>query len=60
MKFINYLESISGISVFPMTSLIIFFIFFVLLGIKVYMMDNNIVNQLEHLPLEDDVNSESK
>jgi hypothetical protein len=27
MKFINYLESISGISVFPMISLLVFFAF---------------------------------
>jgi hypothetical protein len=54
MKFINYLESISGVSVFPMTSLIVFFLFFILVGIKVYMMDNASLKEIMNLPLQDD------
>ena len=34
MKFINYLESITGIGVYPLVSLMIFFIFF--LGVTLY------------------------
>jgi hypothetical protein len=57
MKFINYLESISGVSIFPMISLMIFFIFFIALGLKVYLMDKNVISEIEHLPLEDNINS---
>jgi cytochrome c oxidase cbb3-type subunit 3 len=53
MKFINYLESISGVSVYPMTSLMIFFIFFILVGIKVWMMDKNSLTEIMNLPLND-------
>ncbi len=53
MKFINYLESISGVSVFPMTSLLVFFIFFILVGIKVYMMDSKFLKEIMNLPLEE-------
>ena len=28
MKFINYLESVTGIGIYPLTSLLIFFLFF--------------------------------
>jgi len=58
MKFINYLESISGIGIFPMISLMIFFIFFMILGVRVYMMDKNTVQQLGNLPVEDGDESE--
>jgi len=54
MKFINYLESISGVSVFPLTSLIVFFLFFILVGLKVYLMDKNVLNEVMNLPLRDD------
>ncbi len=29
MKFINYLESMTGVGIYPLTSLMIFFIFFI-------------------------------
>jgi len=58
MKFINYLESISGVSVFGLASLIIFFSFFILLGIKVYLMDKKMIDEIGHLPLEDNIKSE--
>ena len=59
MKFINYLESISGVSIFPMTSLIVFFLFFILVGVKVYMMDSDSLNEIMNLPLQDDDNKNS-
>ncbi|MBK8413732.1 MAG: CcoQ/FixQ family Cbb3-type cytochrome c oxidase assembly chaperone [Bacteroidia bacterium] len=60
MKFINYLESISGIGVFPMISLLLFFVFFTLLGLKVYMMDKNTLDTMNHLPLDDDGTTQQK
>ena len=58
MKFINYLESISGIEIFPMISLLTFFIFFILLGFKGAFMDKDYLKQMVNLPLEDN-NTES-
>lgn len=52
MKFINYLESISGISVFPMISLLVFFAFFMLLFVRVYLLNKNTISEISHLPLE--------
>jgi cytochrome c oxidase cbb3-type subunit 4 len=51
MKFINYLESITGIGVYPMVSLIIFFTFFV--GVTVYIMlgRKEYFETLSNLPL---------
>lgn len=54
MKFINYLDSISGIGIFPMISLMIFFTFFVGLGFVVAFMDKSYLNHMNNLPLEDD------
>jgi hypothetical protein len=56
MKFINYLETISGIEIFPMFSLLVFFVFFILLGVKVAFMDKNFIQQMVNLPLEDNDN----
>jgi len=36
MKFRNYLESISGVSIYPVITLLIFFIFFTVLFVWVY------------------------
>ncbi len=54
MKFINYLESIAGVSIFPMISLMIFFIFFVSLIIYASkILSNETVSILENVPLND-------
>jgi cell division septal protein FtsQ len=52
MKFINYLESISGISIFPMISLLVFFAFFMLLFVRVYYLNKNTISEISNLPLE--------
>lgn len=54
MKFINYLESISGIGIFPLTSLLIFFLFFVGLAVKVYMMDPKALDTMNRIPLDEE------
>lgn len=54
MKFINYLTSITDIEIFPMISLMTFFVFFILVGIKVSMMDKKTLEESENLPLEND------
>jgi hypothetical protein len=59
MKFINYLESISGISIFPMISLLVFFAFFMLLFIRVYYLNKNTISEISNLPLEGEDKTES-
>jgi hypothetical protein len=52
MKFINYLTSISGVSIYPMISLGIFVIFFTLLIIYTLKSDKQHIIELKNLPLE--------
>ena len=55
MKFINYLEKITGVDVFALTSLTIFFTFFVLMAIWVATADKRIMDEINHLPLDNEV-----
>lgn len=57
MKFINYLESIAGISIYPMISLFIFFTFFLALTIYALRADKQHINMLKNIPL--DLNEEN-
>ncbi|HLP53599.1 MAG TPA: hypothetical protein VK151_01150 [Fluviicola sp.] len=51
MKFINYLESIMGIGIFPLISLILFFTFFTVLLIYVFRADKQHIRALKNIPL---------
>jgi cytochrome c oxidase cbb3-type subunit IV len=52
-KFIQqYTESMENIAVYPMVSLLIFFIFFVSLILYVIKMDKGTVNELSNIPLD--------
>lgn len=53
MKFINYLESIAGIGIYPMISLMIFFIFFMLLFWFVFKADKTYIAELKQIPLDE-------
>lgn len=52
MKFINYLETITGISIFPLVSLIIFTIFFSIVMAYVFTADKKKMESNGNLPLE--------
>lgn len=54
MKFINYLESIAGIGIYPLISLLIFFFFFVVLVYYVKSVNKEHIAELENIPLESD------
>lgn len=54
MKFINYLESITGVSVFPLTSLLLFVSFFVIVTLWVIRSDSGFINYMKNIPLEND------
>lgn len=56
MKFQSYLETIAGIEIYPMISLVIFVVFFCLLTIRVVRMNKEEVSVLENLPLTDGTN----
>jgi len=51
MKFINYLASITGIGVYPLISLFIFLIFFLIVGVFVIRGRKEYFNELAELPL---------
>lgn len=54
-KFIKqYAESIDGINIYPMISLVIFFLFFVVLLYYVTKMDKEKVNEISRIPLDQD------
>lgn len=52
MKFINYLESIAGIGVFPLISLGIFFTFFILLIIWAFYVKKEHILEMKNIPFE--------
>lgn len=53
MKFINYLESIAGIEIFPLISLTLFFTFFVVLTIWVIKVDKKRIVEMKNIPLNE-------
>ena len=52
MKFINYLESIAGIGIFPMISLAMFFSFFTILTIWVFKVKKERINEMKNIPFD--------
>ena len=56
MKFINYLESITGVGIYPLTSLMIFFLFFTVLSVWVFKADKQYINTMKQLPFPSNEN----
>ena len=54
MKFINYLTSITGVEIFPLISLLVFFVFFTALIVYVFKADKERLKYLGALPIEND------
>ncbi len=52
--FSNYLSSIKGVSIYPIISLVLFFVFFIVVVMRIFMMDKKVVRQMENIPLNDD------
>ncbi len=52
MKFINYLESITGISIFPLAALLIFTSVFLIATIAVIKTDNETIQRHKNVPLD--------
>lgn len=53
MKFINYLESITGIGIYPLTSLVVFVVFFMLVTFYVVKGNKKHFEKLSNLPIND-------
>lgn len=53
---INTLEKIQGVEIYPIISLLIFFIFFVVMSYLVFNLDKGYINKMKNMPLEDDNN----
>ena len=53
----GHLTSIEGIEIFPLISFIIFFGFFIGLGIYVWRSDKKKIDLLKRLPLDEDENT---
>jgi cbb3-type cytochrome oxidase subunit 3 len=54
MKFIHYLTSIADIEIYPLISLTIFFVFFIVLLWYVFTANKNELVTLKNLPFEQD------
>lgn len=59
MKFINYLTSIAGVEIFPLISLLIFFAFFIALGVYLMKADKTRIQYLEALPFDKEVQKDN-
>jgi cytochrome c oxidase cbb3-type subunit III len=55
MKFRNYLETIAGVGIYPLISLIIFFVFFIGLLIYVMRLDKKSLDHMRGIPLNDGI-----
>ena len=52
MKFINHLETITGISIYPFLSLMIFFLFFTGVILFAFSMRKEAIEEIKNIPLQ--------
>ena len=53
MKFINYLKSIDGVSIYPLITLCLFVLIFILATILVMAKDKKTIEEVKRLPLDE-------
>jgi hypothetical protein len=56
---INALESIQGVEIYPIISLLIFFGFFTIMAYLVFNLDKGYINDMKNMPLEEDESDSS-
>lgn len=56
MKFIHYLERITGVGIYPLTSLTIFFLFFTAMALWAAKADKKYIQSLKQIPFPEDIN----
>ena len=52
MKFIHYLEKISGVDIYGLSSLIIFMLFFLVMLVWVFKTGRKTFNEISRIPLD--------
>jgi cbb3-type cytochrome oxidase subunit 3 len=52
MKFINYLEKITGVDIFGLSSFMIFFFFFVAVALWAWKADKKMIDKINRIPLD--------
>ena len=52
MKFINYLEKITGVSIYPLSSFVIFGLFFLVVLVWAIRADKKTIEEIRHIPLD--------
>jgi hypothetical protein len=52
MKFVHYLEKISGVSIYPVLSFLIFSIFFLVVFVWVLKTDRKRMQEMSRIPLD--------
>ncbi len=53
MKFINYLEKISGVSIYPVISLVLFMALFIVVVIYAMRTSAESISEMENLPFDE-------
>jgi preprotein translocase subunit YajC len=48
----NYLQSIEGVEIYPLISLVVFVLFFVIMFTWMFRIDKNYIKEMEELPLD--------
>ena len=57
--FKHYFEGIRGIDIYPIFSLLVFFIFFVVMSIWIFKADRRLMEEMSNKPLESSGNNEN-
>jgi cytochrome c oxidase cbb3-type subunit IV len=52
MKFASYLETITGVGIFPLISLLVFVLFFTAVAVWALRADKSLIIEIKNLPLE--------
>ncbi len=56
MKFIHYLETITGVSIYPLSSLLIFVLFFTAMATWVLKADKGYITVMKQIPFPENEN----
>ncbi|GAA4466419.1 hypothetical protein GCM10023093_20540 [Nemorincola caseinilytica] len=56
MKFIHYLETITGVGIFPLASLMIFFLFFAAVATWAFKADKSYIDSMSAIPFPENNN----
>ena len=56
MKFIHYLETITGVGIYPLSSLLVFFLFFAVMTTWVLKADKKYIDSIKNIPFPENEN----